>query len=394
MLRVLALASYPVEAAATRYRLVQFITPLMERGISLDVRPFLDQDLFAALYRRGGVDRKVAGIFRGAARRLGDVAAARVIDVLLVQREAMILGPPLFEWLMMRLGNCPMVLDLDDATYVSYRSPTYGRLGSVLKWPGKTDHLIRWATVVTCGNRTIAEYVGAKGAHAVVIPTVADTERFQPTPRPDGDDTPVVGWVGTHSTFPYLESIFPALQRVSKTHRFRLKIVGAGREQIRVPGVNVEALEWNMEREVQDFQSFDIGLYPIVADRWSAGKSGFKSIQYMAVGIPYVATPVGACSEIGEPGVTHLCATSTDEWCAALARLLSDEETRRRMGEAGRRYALQHFTVPAQAEKLANALHLARESFQHAMSRASAPPRQGISEADRFCQVDALTESR
>jgi glycosyltransferase involved in cell wall biosynthesis len=371
MLRVLALASYPVEAAATRYRLVQFLAPLAERGISLDLRPFLDPGLFAALYRRGGLGRKAVGIFRAAARRLGDVVAARGIDVLLVQREAMILGPPLTEWLMTRVGNCPMVLDLDDATYVTYRSPTYGRLGSALKWPGKTDRLIRWATVVTCGNRTIAEYVGAKGAHAVVIPTVADTERFRPAPCSDGDDEPVVGWVGTHSTYPYLESIFPALQRVAETHRFRLKIVGSGREEIRVPGVSVEALEWNLGREVEDFQSFDIGLYPIVADRWSAGKSGFKSIQYMAVGIPYVVTPAGACAEIGEPGVTHLCASSPDEWCAALARLISDRQSRRRMGEAGRRYALQHYTVPAQAEKLANALHLARDFFQQARSTAS-----------------------
>jgi hypothetical protein len=135
--------------------------------------------------------------------------------------------------------------------------------------------------------------------------------------------------------------------------------------------MSVEALEWDLGREVQDFQSFDIGLYPIVADRWSAGKSGFKSIQYMAVGIPFVVTPVGACAQIGEPGVTHLGASTLDEWCAALARLISDRRARRRMGEAGRRYALQHYTVPPQAEKLANALHLARDLFQQARSPAA-----------------------
>jgi glycosyltransferase involved in cell wall biosynthesis len=370
VLRVLALASYPVEAAATRYRLNQFLAPLAERGISLDVRPFLDSCLFATLYRRGELARTAVGILRAAVRRLGDVVAARGIDVLLVQREAMILGPPLVEWLMTRLGDCPMVLDLDDATYVSYRSPTYGRLGSALKWHGKTDCLIRWSTVVTCGNRTIAEYVGGKKAHAVVIPTVVDTERFRPVPCPDDGHEPMVGWVGTHSTYPYLESIFPALQRLAETHRFRLRIIGSGRDEIRIPGVSVEARGWDLGREVAEFQSFDIGLYPIVADRWSAGKSGFKSIQYMAVGIPYVVTPVGACAEIGEPGVTHFCASTLDEWYGALARLLSDPGSRRRMGEAGRRYALQHYTVTAQAEKMANALYLAVDLFEKARSPA------------------------
>jgi glycosyltransferase involved in cell wall biosynthesis len=253
-----------------------------------------------------------------------------------------------------------MVLDLDDAIYVRYLSPTYGRLGSALKWFSKTDDLIRWARVVTCGNRTIAEYVSAKGARASIIPTVVDTEKFRPaTGRTGGDDVPVLGWVGTHSTYPYLASIFPALQRLARDFRFRLKVVGAGQDKIELPGVEVESLAWNLEREIADFQSFDIGLYPIVEDEWSAGKSGFKSVQYMAVGIPFVVTPVGACAEIGEPEVTHLAARSEDDWYEALARLLSDVQLRRKMGEAGRVHALQYYTVAAQADKLAEALRMA-----------------------------------
>ncbi|MFS8087409.1 MAG: hypothetical protein ACMG6H_17390, partial [Acidobacteriota bacterium] len=78
---------------------------------------------------------------------------ARQADVILVQREAMLFGPPLIEWLSTNAAGRPMVLDLDDATYVSYTSPTYGKIGKALKWFSKTDDLIRWAKVVTCGNR-------------------------------------------------------------------------------------------------------------------------------------------------------------------------------------------------------------------------------------------------
>ena len=355
-MKVLGLASYPVEAAATRYRLQQFVAPLAERGVELEVRPFLDSGLFKSLYRRERMLGNAAGLLRAAARRVFDVAAARGVDVLLVQREAMMFGPPAVEWLSMKLAGCPMVLDLDDATYVSYTSPTYGRLGSALKWFRKTDDLIRWARVVTCGNRAIAEYVESKGARARVIPTVVDTEQFRPADERRGGGPPVVGWVGTHSTFPYLESIFPALEEVARARPFRLKVVGAGRERVSVPGVEVENLEWSMGREPADFRSLDVGLYPIVASEWAAGKSGFKAIQYMAVGVPFVATPVGASGEIGEPGATHLLATTRGEWRDALTRLLSDAELRRRMGERGRRHALAHYTVPAQADKLVAAL--------------------------------------
>lgn len=355
-MKVLALASYPIEAAATRYRLAQFVSPLAERGITLDVQPFIDSRLFATLYRREALPYTAVNLVAAMGRRFADVWRARGADVLYVQREAMLFGPPLIEWLAMRLGACPMVLDLDDATYLPYVSPVYGRLASALKWFSKTDDLIRWAKVVTCGNRTIASYVESKGRRTAIIPTVVDTERFRPRLRHDESGVPVLGWVGTHSTYPYLETIFPVLQELARAHRFRLKVVGSGREHVSIPGVEVENLKWEMRREVEDFQSFDIGLYPIVSSEWAAGKSGFKAIQYMAVGIPYVVTPVGSCAEIGQPQVTHLCATTPEEWRTALERLLSDAPLRRQMGEAGRRHALQYYTVPIQSDKLAQVL--------------------------------------
>ena len=359
-MKVLALASYPLEAAATRYRVVQFVGPLAERGIRVEVRPFMDGELFKAFYRPGGARRSAAGLALSTLRRFGDVSRARRADVLLVQREAMMFGPPLFEWLSTAAGRTPLVLDLDDATYVRYTSSTYGRLGAALKFFGKTDWLIRRAELVTCGNPSIADYVASKGARAVVIPTVVDTDLFRPAPKDDGA-VPVVGWVGTHSTYPFLSSIFPVLEDLAREHRFRLRVVGAGVGRIEIPGVEVENLEWSLERETEDFRTMDVGLYPLTVlgnapGEWLAGKSGFKAVQYMAVGVPFVVTPVGVCAEMGEAGRTHFCARTPEEWRASLASLLSDARLRRRMGEAGREHALRHYTVPQQAEKLARAL--------------------------------------
>lgn len=353
-MKVLALASYPIEAASTRYRVAQYIEPLAEQGITLTLHPFLDSQLNATLYRRANWPRTAFGLMRTVVRRAADVWKAHDADVIFVQREAMIIGPPLVEWLALRVGRCPMVLDLDDATYVSYLSPTYGRFGSALKWFSKTDDLIRWAKTVTCGSRAIAEYVTAQGKQAVIIPTVVDTDRFRPRAEPQAGDVPVLGWVGTHSTYQYLASIFPALQRLAREHRFRLKVVGAGQKHVEIPGVEVENLAWSLEREIDDFQSFDIGLYPIIEDNWSVGKSGFKSVQYMAVGTPFVTTPVGAAAEIGKPNVTHFFARTEDEWCKALAQLLTNENLRRSMGAAGRQHAIEHYAVEVQAQKLAD----------------------------------------
>ena len=196
---------------------------------------------------------------------------------------------------------------------------------------------------------------------ARVIPTVVDTEVFKPLPRRDADGSLVLGWIGTHSTFPYLESIFPVLSSLAKRFDFHLKIVGAGRNDILVPDVRVESLAWQMEREVTDFQSIDIGLYPInsslYSGKWAQGKSGFKAVQYMAVGVPFVATPVGGSAEIGEADVTHFFASENDEWYRRLECLLSNEGRRREMGAAGRAHVVAHYGLEEQADKLAAALH-------------------------------------
>ena len=357
-MRVLGLATYPVEAAATRFRMIQFIEPLAQQGIELSVYPFLDSRLYGSLYKRTQWPRTSAGLALASIRRMRELWRARKADVLFVQREAMMFGPPIVEWLGINLYRCPMVLDLDDATYVSYKSPTYGRLGSMLKWFSKTDDLIRWSRLVTCGNREIAAYVTSKGREAVVIPTVVDTTCFRPLERqPVG--TPVIGWVGTHSTYPYVKTIFPVLERLAREYRFRLRLVGTGQGHIAIPGVEIENLPWKLDKEIADFQSLDIGIYPIVEDNWSVGKSCFKAVQYMAVGVPFVASPVGACKEIAEPPQTHFVARTEAEWYGYLSQLLRDEALRRRMGECGRSYAVKHYGTKVHVPKLAEALRSA-----------------------------------
>ncbi len=358
-LKVIALASYPAEAAGTRYRVQQFVGPLAKRGITMTVHPFFDAEGFARLYQRKAWPKTLLGLLKASAGRVKDLARSQRADVIFVQREAMMFGPPIFEWLSARVMRRPMVLDLDDATYVSYTSPTYGRVGNALKWFSKTDDLIRWAEIVICGNNSIAGYVSAKNTRAIVLPTIVDTDKFRPRDEPHDDAPVVLGWIGTHSTFPYLETLFPVIQKLAARHQITLRIIGAGKDNIVVSGVQLQNLPWALEREVRDFQSFDIGLYPIdekLYPGWASGKSGFKAIQYMAVGIPYVATPLGATEEIGEPGVTHLLARTPDEWYVALEQLIENRQRRRAMGTAGREHVLKHYAFEEQVDKLASVL--------------------------------------
>jgi glycosyltransferase involved in cell wall biosynthesis len=356
--KAVALATFPIQAAATRFRVAQFIPALAEANVEVTLLPFLTAADFEGLYDRKRIAGTAFRLLLALFRRLAELPRILAADVLFIQREAMLFGPPLIEWLAARVARIPIVLDLDDPTWIPIASPVYGRYATLLKFPAKTNWLTRQAQAVICGSETIAARVRADGVRAVVLPTIVDSAVF--TPSADrhlrNGDLPVVGWIGTHGTWAYLQSIFPTLEKVAESVPFRLRIVGSGQQTLTLRGIEVEMLPWRMDREVQDFQSLDVGLYPLPDEEWAQGKSGLKAIQYLACGVPYVASPIGVVREIGIPGVTHLVASTPEEWRAALERLLRDGDERRRMGAAGRGYMLEHYAIGDFARRIGEVL--------------------------------------
>lgn len=352
-LRVVALCTYPGLAAYTRYRIEQYRPHLAAAGVDLSLHTFLSDASFATLYQPDRRLQTAGGIVAAAGRHLARATRLPGCDVVFVGREAALVGPPVLEWVAARLLRRPMVLDLDDATYLAQPSAVHGSLAARLKGSGKTDRLIRWSDFVVCGNAVIASHVKELHRHHAVLPTIVDVTRFVPRVVGNTESPPVLGWIGTHSTFPYLEAIFPALQQLARRHPFRLRVVGAGKVGLRLAGVELEVVPWTLEGEIAAVQSFDIGLYPLPDDAWAAGKSGLKSVQYLACGVPFVASPVGAVRALGVPGETHFEARDEGEWVERLAQLLAEPELRQVMGRAGRKHAVAKFSVAATADTLA-----------------------------------------
>ena len=361
-MKVLGLCAAPEISASTRYRMTQYVEPLRRRGIDLEVRPFLTSEQYARFYEKTDATARIGVVAWPLMRRFVDALDARKADVIMVQREALFFGPPIFEWIARNVGRTPMVLDLDDAVHIPYHSERYGRLGSALKFFGKTDALIRASRAVICGGRPLAEYVERLGAKSFVVPTVVDPNTFAPTISEN--DPPAVGWIGTPSTAPFLCSIMPAIRKAARKHDLLLRVRGTGDVPLDLEGIHADVQPWRLETEVADFRSIDIGLYPLVrtetvSQAYLEGKSGFKAVQYLTLGIPYIVSPVGVAAEIGEAGVTHLEARSDEEWEATLDRLLSDRDLRRRMGIEGRKHALQHYDLQNWADRLVDILRAA-----------------------------------
>lgn len=355
-MRVLFILPHPVEGPSSRFRAYQFLPWLAAHGVQATVRPFLSSARIGALYRPGGLATKAALTAAGLAFRLRDALEAGRHDVVVVLREAFALGPPLLERMMARRDR--LVFDFDDAIWTP--SLAYPNPVDRLRDFGKTAAILGLARGVIAGNAHLADYAAAHarpGTRIDVLPTVVDAAVYRPAPRPS-DGTVTVGWIGTPRGSSYLRDLVPALRAVAR-RRPEVRFVFVGAEPFDAEGAPVTFRDWSLTREPADVAGFDVGLMPLTDDAETRGKCAFKLVQYMACGVPGIASPVGANLEVLSDGETGLFAKGTDAWADAMDRLIGDAALRGRMGAAGRARAEAAYSLTAVAPRLLAALRAA-----------------------------------
>ena len=349
-MKVLLLSRYGPLGASSRVRFLQYLPYFRSQGVEVKVKPLLSDSYLRALYNGGSRWREV---LKGYAGRILALLGARRFDVVIIEKELFPFMPAIAERLLGLIG-VPYVADYDDALFHRYdchANPWVRRLLGQ-----KIDSVMLHAATVIAGNNYLAERAYRAGANRVeIIPTVVDTERYQPKQKAVGE-VPIVGWIGTPQTSRYLKPLLPVFESLKNEMPVRFVAVGANPEDFE--GTPVEAWPWSEETEVESVQQFDIGIMPLVDSPWERGKCGYKLIQYMACGVPVVASPVGVNREIVVSDKNGLFADSVGEWDKALRTLLNvDSKVRKRMGGAGRARVVEWYSVQAQASRLLNELY-------------------------------------
>ncbi|MFL6438645.1 MAG: glycosyltransferase family 4 protein [Terriglobales bacterium] len=344
-MKVLLLSRYDTNGASSRVRSYQFLPHLAAAGIEVTVAPLLADAYLERLYASGR--RGLGETFRAYFRRVTQLSQSKHYDLLWIEYELFPWLPAWFEDLFTSRIP-PYVVDYDDAIFHRYNLCPNRPVRTLFQ--GKIEQVMRRAQLVIVGNNYLAEHARKAGAKNVAyLPSVVDTDRYKPSPRGENAKF-TIGWIGSPMTSKFLNQIAPALEQVCRGDSARLVLVGAN--QGTVAGFPAEFRTWTENTEVAEIQNFDVGVMPLPDESFERGKCGYKLIQYMACGLPVVASPVGVNATIVEKGRNGFLADSQEEWVSAISLLQRDPKLRTAMGLAGRKKVEREYSLTHAAKKL------------------------------------------
>ena len=302
-----------------------------------------------------GWDVRVFKIPGGFSKRAAFFKTLGAFDCVFLQRK--LLG--FLDWRAFRKNAKRVVYDFDDA--VMFRDSKKKNPESFFRML-MFKRTIGGSDAVISGNRYLYEYASRHNKRVFVVPTAIDMARYGEKPCEKASGVVTLGWIGSRVTLFYLEMMKDALDEVFERHpSARLKIVAD--KFFDCAKMPVIKKKWNYEEEIADLHSFDIGLMPLTDDPWSRGKCGFKLLQYMAIGVPGVASKVGVNSEIIEHGVNGFLALNRGEWVDCLSRLIEDVALRKSLGQEARRTVKERYSLEVNAPKLKKIIFEAAEKI-------------------------------
>lgn len=316
-----------MEKPSARYRILQYLPILEEAGFTSRVFPIPGR-----LWER-------IRLFR----------AMRDFDLVFLQKK--LLGA--VEWTVLRRNSRIIVYDVDDA--VMFRDSK-----SLNPFSRKRQmsfaRTARQADCIVAGNEYLRQFAAEENRNVILVPTSLDMSRYVEKPRGSNPGSVTLGWIGSSATLYYLERMRDVWDTIfDRFPHVKLKIVADKFfDCMRMPVIKKQ---WDYADEIDDLHSFDIGLMPLTDDPWARGKCGFKLLQYMAVGIPAVCSPVGVNKEIVSEGVNGFLAGNTDEWISKLSILVRDYDLRLRLGGSARERVLRNYSVEVNGKKLIRILN-------------------------------------
>ena len=347
-MKILFIVPYPTDKAPSqRFRFEQYYELLNEKGIEYDIKPFLSNEIWDILYLPGRFLKKAFGILGGLFKRFLLLFKLKQYDYIFIHREATPIGPSFFEFFASRWLKKKIIYDFDDAIWI----PNYSEANSFfsfLKGYGNVHKICSYAYKISCGNEYLCDYAKQFNTNVVYNPTTIDTNNYHNRVKDQNGEDFVIGWTGSHSTIRYIGEIVPVIAKLEKKYTFTFRVISDFKPEFELE--SLEYVKWKKESEINDLLGFNIGIMPLVNDKWANGKCGFKALQYMSLGIPALVSPVGVNSRIVDHGLNGFICDTPEEWETAIETLLKNRESLGEMSKQTRKKIIDHYSVKSNSD--------------------------------------------
>ncbi len=340
---ILFLCIYPEnQAPSQRFRFEQFFPYFKEANISFETDCFYSTNTYERLLRKGNLPLKAWLVFVAYFSRLVKLKSYTKFEYIFIQRGASPIGPPIFEYILSKIFKKKLVYDFDDAIWM----PQDGKGNKLMIWLknyGKVARICRISYRVITGNDFLANYARQFTDRVIVIPTVVDTKKKYNILKQHVSHIDYrVGWTGSYSTIRYLLQLEELLNDEGSGIRY---VIIADRKPENLKNSNVTFVKWVEENEINDLLEIDSGIMPLVENDWTRGKCGFKAIQYMALGIPALVSPVGVNAEIVDDGINGFVCDTIEEWKGKIMFLKENPVERAKMGKEARKKIESFYSI-------------------------------------------------
>jgi glycosyltransferase involved in cell wall biosynthesis len=325
---------YSDRGPSSRYRVFQFLELFRNQGVDLNIQMLFDDSYFEFLRSSSSLGRTiqksgyVASRFQERRKALrGDRSNLTIIE------------QQLFPYLPYPIEKHFLpdryLLEMDDAIYLTH--------------PKKIPEMVRTASAVLVGNRTLADFARRFNQNVHIVPTVLNTDLFQPAKKNNAEKIKI-GWSGLEYNFKYLSKLTSVFLKLRARYPVEFLILsGSEPRNLEFP---FRFLKWDPKHEVDQINEFDLGVMPLEMDEWSRSKCGMKLLQYMALQIPSVATPAGVNAEIIHDGENGLTALTEEDWIKKISLLIENAELRDKMGKLARKTVVEEYSMNTWFPKL------------------------------------------
>lgn len=356
MRKIVIFNPYPQgEAPSQRFRYEQYLNILQGQGFKITLFSFYNQSTWKKLYSKPPAWQFLQ-LIKGLVIALLRIPLAANANYIFIHREVAPLGPPMVEWLLAKVFRKRIIYDFDDAIWLTDKTEE-SWFEAKIRWRSKVRLICKWSYKVSCGNTYLCDYARQFNSNVVLNPTTIDTEAVHNIALhqrggahfSSSDERVVIGWTGSHTTLKYLEMLNSVLQSIEKKYTNISFLVIADK----VPQLSLTRMEfrkWSKETEIADLAKMNIGIMPLPDDEWTKGKCGFKALQYMAMGIPALVSPVAINKVIVEDGENGFWCNDDKDWITKLSQLIENKTLRNEMGEKGKIFVNQHYSIKANSK--------------------------------------------